>query len=183
MAGPDEHEDDDSVSLNLYRARDWSQPRSWLALLGLGLTVGMASALLGGLATVFLFDRPVATIDSEFLAYAARLIAVAMIAIAGVFATIEVGVALWNRRDRDSRRTRHHIDSFKGRAILSILHLIIIIPLLIGGILVLHPNEPRGNDLSGTGFVVAVIVALVIGPRVALIHFTHGGPPSRDIAD
>lgn len=183
MADPDENEDDDSVSLNLYRARDWSQPRSWLTLLGIGLTVGMASAILGGLVTVFLFSRPVATIDAEFLAYAARMIAVAMIALATVFATIEVGFALWNKRDPDFRRTRHRIDSFRGRVILSILHLIIIIPLLIAGILVLDPNEPGGTDLSGTGLVVAAIVALIIGPRVAVVHLTHGNPPDRGMAD
>ena len=183
MADPDEPEDDDRISLRLYRACDWSQRRSWLILLLLGLTVGTVCALLGGLVTVFAFGRPVATIDAEFLAYGARMMIVALIVFSVFFVMIEVGFTLWEKRDRDFRWTRYRIESFRGRTIVAFLQLFIMVPLLIAAILVFDSDEPSGNSFSGLGFIVATIVAISIGPEVILAQLTRGNPPNRDMAD
>lgn len=182
MADPTEN-NDDSVSLSLYRACDWSAARSWLTLLGLGLTVGTVSALLGGLVTVFLLDRTVATIDAEFLAYGARIMFVALIFFGFVFAMIEVCSILWAKRDRDFRWTRQGIELMKGRRIASVLQLIIIFPPFVALILLFDPDQPGGDNYSTSALAVAIIAAVIIGPRIALVHLTHGNPPSRDIAD
>ena len=151
MIHPDENEDGNRFSLRLYRACDWSQPRGWLILLRLGLTVGTVCALLGGLFTAFALGRPSATIDAEFLVYGARIVIVALIVFGVVFAIIEIGQILWEKRDRDFRWTPYHIESFRGRRIAAILHLVILAPLLIAAILVFGPDPPKGNIFSAWG--------------------------------
>ena len=183
MADADDVEFDKSVSLNLYRACDWSRPRSWLTLLVLGLIVGTVSAFLGGLFTVLAFSQPVATIDAELLAYAGRMMIIAMIVFGVIFASMEIGFILWDKRDPDFRWTPHRIEALKGQVIALILQFVILIPPLIAVILLFYPDKPGGRDLSGSGLAVATIAAVIIGPRVMLAHVTNGKLPSRDMTD
>lgn len=183
MANPDEVEDDNSVSLNLYRACDWSRPRSWLTLLGLGLIVGTVSAFFGGLFTVLAFDQTVATIDAEFLAHAAGMMIVALIVFGVIFASMEIGFILWDKRNPDFRWTPHRIEALKGQAIALILQFVIMMPPLIAVLLLSYPDEPGGRDFSSSGLAVATIAAVIVGPRVMLAHVTNGNLPNRDMTD
>lgn len=182
-ANPENREEDDGLSTGLYRACDWSAPRSWLVLLGLGLMVGAVCGLLGGMMAVLVFGRPVASIDAELLAYAAPLTIKALIAYCVIWAMLEAALNFWEQRDSDIHRSFKRIESFRGRAILAILQLMISLPLLAAATLVFRPDNPGGSDFSALGFLPAVIVAISMGPYVILTYLERVSPQRQDVAD